>query len=152
MTTCLLRDSIILQINKVSHRSESSFRSQQWPKECSEIYGNRKFITLFIRTRHWSLIWARRTNPTIYYSLTFHFYFIVNDGETKETTAVARLQIFNKQQLTATIKKSQFNSNNEERCFLSVPCEGVIKGTSLKFSSEPVWKRGRIPPPWPCES
>jgi hypothetical protein len=36
-----------------------------------------------------------------------------------ETTAVAKQQIFNKQQL---------NYNNEKRCFLRGPCQGLSMG------------------------
>jgi hypothetical protein len=43
-----------------------------------------------------------------------------------ETTLTARQQILNDQQL---------NYNNEEQCFLSGPCQGVINETSLEFTS-----------------
>jgi hypothetical protein len=39
-------------------------------------------------------------------------------------------------------------------CFLFDPCKVVIKNSSAenRHREKPVWRRGRIPPPWPCES
>jgi hypothetical protein len=36
--------------------------------------------------------------------------------------------------------RQRFNYNNENRCFLSGPCQGIINETSLEFSQYPVWR------------
>jgi hypothetical protein len=54
----------------------------QPPKNFPDIYGTRRFITVFTRARHWSLSWARSIqsappHPFQYYSPTYILVFLV---------------------------------------------------------------------------
>jgi hypothetical protein len=46
----------------------------------------------------------------------------------------------------------QFTTTVETWCFLYSPCRDVIWKGAKDSSVPPVWRRSRIPPPYPCES